>query len=48
MDSTNAQGQVLDSLEEYRGLENSLMRKLSLLFPLASLMDLNGLNCNTY
>lgn len=46
MDNTNAKGQELASLEEYHGLGNSLMKKLSLLFLLASLMDLNGLNCN--
>lgn len=46
MGNTNAQDQELALQEEFHGQENSLMRKLSLLFHLATLMGLNGLKNN--
>lgn len=46
MGNTNAQGQEQPLQEECHGLENSLIRKPSLLFHLPTLMGLNGSNCN--
>lgn len=46
MGNTNAQDQELTSLGEFHGQDNSLMRKLSLLFLLVTLMDLNGSSYN--
>lgn len=42
MDSTNAQDQEQATRGEYHGQGSSLMRKLSLLFHLATLIALNG------
>ena len=46
MGNTNVQGQEQPLQGECHGLENSLIRKPSLLFHLATLMGLNGSNCN--
>ena len=45
MDNTSAQGQGQVFPGECHGQENLLMKKLNLLFLLASLMVLNGLPC---
>ena len=46
MGNTSAQDQERAMQEEWHGQESSLMKKPSLLFHLASLMDLNGSNCD--
>ena len=47
MDNTNARDQDPNMRAECLGQESSLMRRLSLLFHLASLMALSGSNCRT-
>jgi len=44
--STSAQGQDQTTWGELHGQESSQMRKPSLLFPWASLMELNGSSCD--